>query len=44
MAAGFRILVFAIGVLVKVDALEIVEVEVVNVGVGVSDDLTALIR
>ena len=43
VAAGFGILVLAIGVLVEVDPLEIVEIQVVDVGVGVSVDVAALV-
>lgn len=44
MTAGFWILVLAIRIFIEVDALEIVEVQVVDVGVDVSRDLAALVR
>ena len=43
VAAGFRILVLAIGVLVEVDALEIVEVQVVDVGVRIARNIASFV-
>lgn len=43
MAASFRILVLAIRVFVKVDALEIVEVKIVDVRVDITLNISAFV-
>ena len=43
MAAGFRVLVLAIWVLVEVDTLEIIEIKVVDIGIRVPVNVAALI-